>query len=243
VLSTGRSRFTAEPIAAQLGIPPGYLVASNGAVVMHLATREVLSRRCLPIPVALEIVRTIFRAGAAPYVFEDGTGEGVEAARVLHPPDIRVPRWADRPRYRPHSGLADALPFAPVSVNTYGPPEIVRPLVSRLRGNLPGDVCIIESGTEQDWGAEVFLHGVSKRAGLETVAERLRVPREEAMAIGDHINDIEMIAWAGFGVAMGNAIPEVRSIADWVTAPVAEDGVALAIERFVLRGPGPTAAA
>ena len=39
------------------------------------------------------------------------------------------------------------------------------------------------------------------------------------MAIGDHLNDVEMIAWAGVGVAMGNAVPEVKAVADWITTP------------------------
>ena len=54
------------------------------------------------------------------------------------------------------------------------------------------------------------------------------------MAIGDHINDIEMLEWAGWGVAMGNAQPEVKLVADWITTSLAEDGVAAAIERYVL---------
>jgi hydroxymethylpyrimidine pyrophosphatase-like HAD family hydrolase len=60
------------------------------------------------------------------------------------------------------------------------------------------------------------------------------------MAVGDQDNDASMIAWAGLGVAMGNGSPAVKAIADWVAPPLAEDGAAVAIERFILSAPLPT---
>src|SRR5689334_11305968 len=57
VLCTGRTRYTAQFVAEQIGPPHGYIVASNGGVVMHLGTGELVFRRLLPIPIALEIVR------------------------------------------------------------------------------------------------------------------------------------------------------------------------------------------
>lgn len=235
VLCTGRMRHTAQPIADQISPPRGYLVASNGGVAMHLGTREILYRRLLSIPLALEVVRALVAVGAEPYVYEDSTGEGVEAARVLYHPDLPVGEWVVRPRYRPHAGILDDLPFAPVSVCTFGPPERIRPLVPLLMERLPNAVRIIESGSLKAWGIEVFLADVSKRLGLEALAARLGLDRSEIMAIGDHMNDIEMLAWAGLGVAMGNALPEVQAVADVVTTHVEEDGVAEAIERFVLQ--------
>ena len=57
---------------------------------------------------------------------------------------------------------------------------------------------------------------------------------EQVMAIGDNFNDLEMLQYAEIGVAMGNAPPEVQAIADWVTIDVEEDGVAIAIQKFLL---------
>lgn len=74
--------------------------------------------------------------------------------------------------------------------------------------------------------------GVSKASGLQLVAEQLGVPREEVLAIGDGRNDVEMLRWAGRGVAMGQAVPEVQAAADVVTADVADDGVALELDRW-----------
>jgi len=76
--------------------------------------------------------------------------------------------------------------------------------------------------------------GVSKGNALRMLAAHQSIPRAQVMAIGDQDNDISMIAWAGVGVAMGNGSPAVKAIADWVAPPLAEDGAAVAIERFVL---------
>jgi hydroxymethylpyrimidine pyrophosphatase-like HAD family hydrolase len=69
--------------------------------------------------------------------------------------------------------------------------------------------------------------GVSKASGLEYVAGQLGVAPEDVLAIGDGRNDIEMLQWAGRGVAMGQAVDEVKEAADAVTATVDDDGAAL----------------
>lgn len=74
--------------------------------------------------------------------------------------------------------------------------------------------------------------GVSKASGLQYVAEQLGVDAADALAIGDGRNDLEMLAWAGRGVAMGQAVDEVKQAADAVTASVDEDGAALEIDRW-----------
>ncbi len=85
---------------------------------------------------------------------------------------------------------------------------------------------------------EMFVEGnplgVSKGDGLRRLAVHLDVRQAQVMAVGDQGNDTTMIAWAGVGVAMGNGSPAAKDVADWIAPPLAEDGVAVAIERFVL---------
>jgi len=80
--------------------------------------------------------------------------------------------------------------------------------------------------------------GVSKGDALRRLAAHLGIPQAQVMAVGDQDNDASMIAWAGLGVAMGNGSPAVKATADWIAPPLAEDGAAVAIERFVLKGAG-----
>ena len=234
ILCTGRTRFTMHPIAEQLASLPTYAVTSNGGVALNLETGALLYRHLIPVDVALEVVQAILEAGGEPYVFEDSDTPGIEGSRVLFHPELPVGPWAQRPRYRPHEGIEEALPFAPVSVSTFGPPQVMRPLAVRLAQRLSDQVSVIQSGSDTNWGVEIHAANVNKRLGLETIVTQIGISREEVVAIGDHINDLEMLAWAGIGVAMGNALPEVKAVADWVTTRYDEDGVARAIERFVL---------
>jgi len=75
---------------------------------------------------------------------------------------------------------------------------------------------------------------VSKAKALAIVADRLGIAQAEVCAIGDNTNDEDMVRWAGFGVAMGNAPAALKSIAKHVTGTVDEAGVADVIERFVI---------
>ncbi|GAA5126938.1 HAD family hydrolase [Pseudonocardia adelaidensis] len=79
---------------------------------------------------------------------------------------------------------------------------------------------------------EVSPPGVTKATGLAEVARRHGVPAADVVAFGDMPNDLEMLRWAGHGVAMGNAHPALLDAADEVTASNAEDGLALVLERW-----------
>jgi Cof subfamily protein (haloacid dehalogenase superfamily) len=82
---------------------------------------------------------------------------------------------------------------------------------------------------------ETTQSGVNKGAAIDFIAQKLLgITAEQILAIGDNYNDVEMIAYAGVGVAMGNAPADVRSLADWVAPDIEADGVAVAIEKFIL---------
>ncbi len=74
--------------------------------------------------------------------------------------------------------------------------------------------------------------GVSKASGVDHVCRELGLTAADVLAVGDGRNDIEMLEWAGRGVAMGQAVEEVREAADHVTAEVYDDGVAVELERY-----------
>ncbi|OCI05258.1 hydrolase Cof [Bacillus paralicheniformis] len=77
---------------------------------------------------------------------------------------------------------------------------------------------------------DVLPSGGSKAEGIKKVIEKLPFDREDTYAFGDGLNDLQMIEFAGTGVAMGNAVPELKKIADFVTKPVDEDGIQYAVE-------------
>lgn len=86
------------------------------------------------------------------------------------------------------------------------------------------------------YNIEINAQGVNKGTGLVNLGRLLGIRREEIMACGDGDNDTVMLREAGFGVAMGNAEEQVKEAADYITLTNEEEGVAKAIERFVLKG-------
>ena len=81
---------------------------------------------------------------------------------------------------------------------------------------------------------EILPKGIDKAQRLEVLLGILGISREEMIACGDGYNDLTMIQYAGLGIAMENAVFPVRKAADYITASNEEDGVALAVEKFLL---------
>jgi Cof subfamily protein (haloacid dehalogenase superfamily) len=87
--------------------------------------------------------------------------------------------------------------------------------------------------SSEDHDLELMPVGTSKGAALRFLAGQLGIGMEQVMAIGDNSNDLEMIEAVGYGVAMGNAIPQLKQKADYITLPCDEDGVAVVIEKLL----------
>ncbi|MFZ3236724.1 MAG: Cof-type HAD-IIB family hydrolase [Stellaceae bacterium] len=99
------------------------------------------------------------------------------------------------------------------------------------QAELRGRATVLRS---QPYYADVTPPGIDKGRLVELLAERLRVPLEEIAVLGDMGNDVEMFRRAGFAIAMGNATPEVKALAQAITLSNDEDGFAAAIDRYVL---------
>jgi hydroxymethylpyrimidine pyrophosphatase-like HAD family hydrolase len=104
-------------------------------------------------------------------------------------------------------------------------------LQHRLAPVLPDEVEVTPSGLPGS--VELTAPGVHKGSGLAWLCGRLDVDRADVVAFGDGLNDHEMLLWAGWGVAMGNAARITQELADEVTASNDDDGVAVVIERLL----------
>jgi len=111
-------------------------------------------------------------------------------------------------------------------------------LIQELLGNLrlqytPAELYMT---TSVSTFLEVTNPFVNKGTAVRYLAEELLgLTSDNVMTIGDNFNDLEMLEYAGIGVAMGDAPQPVQAIANWVTSSVEEDGVAIAIEKFLLK--------
>ena len=84
--------------------------------------------------------------------------------------------------------------------------------------------------------AELVPKGHTKATGMQKMCEALGIAREDTFAIGDSVNDLAMLEYAGYGIAMGNGTPEAKQVADYVTTDLADDGIYHALAHFGLIG-------
>lgn len=232
VLATGRSYASAQRYALTLGLEDP-LIASQGALVRELLPPQVtLLCETLPLGPLSE-----FLALAQAWNLDVSLyGEGEYfVTEVRHPPGFHD-RWFGLPMHVV-AGFDDALRTlaaqgeAPVKVLVTAEPAETDRLAPLLTERFAGRLTVVRSHA---MFTEVIPLRASKGNALAFLADRYGISRRETVAVGDSGNDISMIRWAGLGVAMGNATPDVLAAADWVAPTVAEDGLAATIERFVL---------
>jgi hydroxymethylpyrimidine pyrophosphatase-like HAD family hydrolase len=74
---------------------------------------------------------------------------------------------------------------------------------------------------------------VTKGAGLDFLAEHMGFSREQTVAFGDGENDVELVEWADYGIAVANAHERVKAVADWICPPAEEEGVAQVLDAYL----------
>lgn len=217
VMSTGRSWMATQVIIDALDLPPAMHVCSNGAVVVDYPPFTLLRHVTFdPAPV---IDRVVEETDAIIAVEEIGRGYRVSAAF----PDGEL--YGDTV----HESI-DSLRSRPVSRVIVRDPdgddaEFIQ-LAHRL--GLHGVSYFV------GWSCwlDIAPEGVDKAAGLDEVCGRYGIAPRDVLALGDGFNDVEMLRWAGRGVALGDAHPDVAAAADHVTGRFADGGTAEELSRW-----------
>lgn len=218
VLTTGRSWHATRPVFEQLGLPTGPAVASNGAVtvsfppfqleeVLTFDPAEVIAKVLREHPTAALAAEVIGRGYRVTKRFPDGDLTG----------DIEV-----------------------VSVDDLAATDVTRLVVRDPKASDTEFIRLAERiglhGVSYfvGWSAwlDIAPQGVNKATALAEVAADLGYQAADVLAIGDGRNDIEMLSWAGRGVALGDACTEARAAADHVTGSFAEGGTAQELDRW-----------
>lgn len=211
------------------------VIASNGALLWDLHAGIPMARIAMESELAREItllgrsLGTIVNIESDDEWFTDRTNERIlENIRIfgVPPPDGVGVLDEMLERGEPVDKVfLDLRDLAPEEVET------ARATVTRsvgLRVNL----------TETVPGLlDMVAAGATKAAMAQRLARSLGVKAEEVLALGDHDNDVSLLRWAGVGVAMGNATPAAKVVADTITSSNLRDGVAEALQRWVLDGP------
>jgi Cof subfamily protein (haloacid dehalogenase superfamily) len=236
VLCTGRRFRTALPHARALGLS-GAIIVNNGALVKDLATGDTLQHAYLPRPVFADVIGHV-RSHGPPLVYVDTYHDGV---------DILTER------------TESAHPFQREYVDDNG--EFIAVVDDVSRGGGEGVIMVstmadptsldaLRRGAHERLGDRIHTHSIlnknyqghileflSPAAGkwpaLERLAASWGIRPEEIAGVGDDTNDADVLRRVGLGIAMGNALPEVREAAHVVVRSNAEGGAIEAIERIL----------
>lgn len=236
-LATGRGFRSALPIAEELAIRVP-IILHGGALVKDSASGQIMYHCHLPLEDAREALAIIGRHGCQPIVYENAfAGEGLLSGPSdldSRPTARYLERYRPRLRRQPLADLGASIVDDPIQLLVLDRPERVAPLIVDLTSDRWRTISSVTTVTPGDRLVEVFHPECSKTAAVAHLAESLAYGLPDVLAIGDNYNDLDMIQSAGFGVAMGNAPPDVQAVADWITETNQNDGVALSLERFVL---------
>ncbi|MFE1782910.1 HAD family hydrolase [Streptomyces sp. NPDC059506] len=222
IVVTGRAVPWAKQVLDELDYR-GLAVCGQGAQVYHAGEHRLLTSLTLDRRTAATAVARI-EAEAGPLALA-ASRDGLDGEVVVGP------------GYRFHPGLPvlgaaghDELWSAPLNKLYIQHPELdddeLAATAVRVAGDLVG-VTMAGAGI-----VELLPAGLTKATGLSLAARRLGLTSRDTIAFGDMPNDVPMFRWAAHGVAMANAHPELKAVADEVTASNDEDGIALVLEKL-----------
>ena len=213
VPNTGRQHRRLAAMLADLGGPVGPAVTNNGAVGVDLATGEILFEELIDVDAqqllgerltaALPDARFwALRSGGHDSALQLGYRELMNELEIVFGGPIGE-----------SAALVEVLAEPAIKLIIRHPELPPHPLLHVIQGlGLDG----FHATTSGAPFVEVQGEGVTKASGIARLAALLGVEAHEVLAIGDELNDLEMIRWAGYGVAMGNALPQVQRAADAV---------------------------
>jgi Cof subfamily protein (haloacid dehalogenase superfamily) len=224
VLVTGRMFQSVRRYALEAGLDDP-VVCYQGAVVAEPTTGRWLRHVPIPLELAREAISVLNDEGFGLNCY---VGDELYVSEVT--PDAR--RYADFQHLELHpvGNLLEWLVEPPTKLVVIGDPDALDDLKQRMLGRFEGRLYISKS---LPYFLEFASPDVTKATGLAFLSEHLGFARERTVAFGDGENDIELVDWAGYGVAVENAHEQVKEVADFVCPSVDEEGVAQVIESYL----------
>jgi len=229
VLASGRATMAMERYAEQLGLfdRPGYMISDNGATVSSTLPRALLFRHPLERTLFRQLLQAFEVLDLPVQVYRDRTIL-VTKENAVTSLDMKLSGFARQVV----PDMAEGLDFEPNKLVIPGDPEIL-PLALKVIRTTFGDR--VNAFISKPYFLEVLPVQADKGNALGYVAQTLGIPAADVMAMGDAANDLGMIRYAGWGVAMANGTEEVRRAARIVSeATHADDAVAEIIEHYLL---------
>lgn len=240
VIATGRVYTSARVYARLLGLNTP-IIASNGAVIREADfkspghTEKVIYKKLLPPEAVIEMLRLSKKYDIFCHFFTEDT---IYADKLVNI-SLRYTNWnkylgeEDKVKVIIADDLEKEIQESKPEILKASIVDSDNDKINSIRREIlkTGIVSVSQSMKNN---IEVMDKDVSKGSAVRILSEMLQIKREEIIAIGDNENDISMIEYAGLGIAMGNAEESLKNAADYITGDYEEDGVAQAIEKFIL---------
>lgn len=224
-IATGRMFASAKLIAEQLDINVP-LITYQGALIKDVHEKEVIYERYISPQIAQTLVEISRERNIHLQVYQDDMLYGAEDNEKLrtYAEKVNVP-------YKVEPDLAKLAQKGMTKLLFIEDPLMLDELQAELE-TLFGDKAHIAKSKKHY--LEITHPEANKGSALLALADKLGIAQSEIIGIGDNHNDFELVAKAGLGVAMGNAVQEVKDIADYTTCSNNEEGVLHVLEKFVL---------
>lgn len=234
VVCTGRI-YTSAMVYAKLIGTKAPIIASNGAYIREKDSNEIIYSKTLSRDEVYYIIKTAKSFGFYPHIFTNNT---IFSEKLIYS-SKNYTKWnEDLPQEeRIMIEIVDDLykvveeKDGQILKVVIMSEEIEKIAEFKNQVGKELDVSMVASWYNN---VEIMAKGTSKGNAVKVLSEHYGIPREEIICIGDNENDLSMIEFAGMGIAMGNAEEEVKKAADYVTDTNENDGVAKAIEKFIL---------
>ncbi|HKM17046.1 MAG: HAD family phosphatase [Firmicutes bacterium] len=228
VLVTGRMYCRALPYARMLELAPEQIMISYNGALLKRINGEEISHTPLEPGIALELVRYLQTRGLTIQAYHDDQlfVEKIDANVEYY---MRMSGAEAHPVGDLYRFVADSN-RAWTKMLAVGAEDQVAVEIGLAQNRFGAAAQITQSKKRY---IEITHPDATKGKALAYLAARLGYSRDEVLAIGDGGNDLEMIQWAGIGVAMGNASAAVQAVADFVTKTHDQAGVAYVLDRFI----------
>lgn len=229
VLASGRPTYGIMPLARQLELDKyeGYILAYNGGQIIDCKTGELMYENVLDPAVYPYLYQCAKSNGfqILSYKGEYIISEDAENQYVKHE------AFLNRMPSKTVPNFLDIINFPVAKCLIVGDPEPLAKLEPTMKEKLQDKMNVFRS---EPFFLELVPRGIDKARCLSVLLQELDMTPQEMIACGDGFNDLSMIEYAGMGVAMANAQEVVKKAANYITLSNEEDGVAYAVEEFIL---------
>lgn len=229
VLASGRPVLGIRNIAKQLNLQEagGYILAYNGAKILECKSGKVIFEKLLPMEHYHDICECGKKFGLNVLTYDENDVIA-ESDEEFY---IQKEAFNNSARIRKVECLEKFVTKPVEKFMIVGQPEKIDEALNYMKSKFINKLNVFCS---EPYFMEITSLGIEKASSLNRLMEYLKLSSKELMACGDGLNDIPMLEYAGFSVAMENAYPKTKECADYVTLSNDEDGVSFAIEKFIL---------